>query len=254
MWLDPHADWTSKLYERLLARRIVMASGLLDDDAASRLSAQLLTLDAEQEDPIRLELQNLRAELPATLAVMGILDVLRVPVHACVSGEINGPALGVLVSCPQRYGYPNASFVLAEPKLHLRNESMAQENSFDIVSKVDIQEEGPREGFQIEPGPIASADKIRLIEGLAQTGLNHIQVCSFVNQRLVPGWADAENVVAGFRTTPGVHYVGLWFNDKGLERALAFSDKLTLSGSISLSASLNATPRRAARCSTVAPS
>ena len=49
---------------------------------------------------------------------MGILDVLRVPVHACVSGEIAGPALGVLVSCPRRSGYPNASFVLAEPKLH----------------------------------------------------------------------------------------------------------------------------------------
>ena len=46
---------------------------------------------------------------------MGILDVLRVPVHACVSGEISGPALGVLASCPHRSGYPNAIFVLAEP-------------------------------------------------------------------------------------------------------------------------------------------
>ena len=96
----------------------MLASGLLDDEAASRLSAQLLTLDAEQEDPIRLELQNLRAELPAALTVMGILDVLRVPVRACVSGEISGPALGVLASCPRRFGYPNASFVLAEPRLH----------------------------------------------------------------------------------------------------------------------------------------
>jgi len=38
-------------------------------------------------------------------------------VHACVSGEISGPGLGVLASCPRRSGYPNASFVLAEPKL-----------------------------------------------------------------------------------------------------------------------------------------
>ena len=32
VWLDPHAEWTSKLYERLLAKRIVMASemGVLD--------------------------------------------------------------------------------------------------------------------------------------------------------------------------------------------------------------------------------
>ena len=37
VWLDPHADWQGKLYERLLAKRIVLASGLLDDDAASRV-------------------------------------------------------------------------------------------------------------------------------------------------------------------------------------------------------------------------
>jgi ATP-dependent Clp protease, protease subunit len=115
---DPHADWRNKLHERLLAKRIVLASGFLDDDAAARLSDQLLTLDAEQKQPIRLELQNLRAELSAVITVMGILDVLRVPVHACVSGEIHGPALGVLASCPHRSGYPNATFVLTEPRLH----------------------------------------------------------------------------------------------------------------------------------------
>jgi ATP-dependent Clp protease protease subunit len=117
VWLDPNADWQGRLYERLLEQRIVLASGVLDDDAAARFSAQLLTLDAEGDKPIRLELQNLRAELPAVLTVMGILDVLRVPVHACVSGELSGPGLGVLASCPRRSGYPNASFVLAEPKL-----------------------------------------------------------------------------------------------------------------------------------------
>lgn len=119
IWLDPNADWKSKLYEGLLKKRIVLASGVLDDDAAARLSAQLLTLDAEGDEPIRLELQNLRAELPATLTVMGILDVLHVPVHGCVSGEISGPALGVLASCTRRSGYPNASFVLTEPRVEL---------------------------------------------------------------------------------------------------------------------------------------
>ena len=117
VWLDPQADWQGRLFERLLERRIVLASGLLDDDAAARLSAQLLTLDAEGDQPIRLELQNLRAELPAALTVMGILDVLRVPAHGCVSGEISGPALGVLACCTRRTGYPNASFTLSEPRL-----------------------------------------------------------------------------------------------------------------------------------------
>jgi len=117
VWMDPLAEWQSRLYEQLLRKRIVLASGILDDNAAARLSAQLLTLDAEDDQPIRLELQNLRAELPAALTVMGILDVLRVRAHGCVSGEISGPALGVLVSCSRRTGYPNATFTLAEPRL-----------------------------------------------------------------------------------------------------------------------------------------
>jgi ATP-dependent Clp protease protease subunit len=107
------------LYERLLAKRIVLATGQLDDEAAARLSAQLLTLDAEGDEPVRLELQNVRSDLPAALTVMGILEVMRVPVHACVSGEISGPALGVLACCPRRAGYPNAIFTLAEPRLDI---------------------------------------------------------------------------------------------------------------------------------------
>jgi isopropylmalate/homocitrate/citramalate synthase len=106
----------------------------------------------------------------------------------------------------------------------------------DLPKHVEIHEEGPREGFQIEPGPISTEDKIRLIEALAETGLHHIQVCSFVNPRIVPGWADAEAVVAGFKAKPDVHYTALWFNANGLNRALAFRDKLTISGSIELTA------------------
>ena len=107
----------------------------------------------------------------------------------------------------------------------------------DLPARIDIHEEGPREGFQIEPGPISSGDKIRLIEALAETGLHHIQACSFVNPRIVPGWADAEAVIAGFKPKDGVEYSGLWFNANGLDRALAFEDKLTIKGAIALTAS-----------------
>ncbi len=113
----------------------------------------------------------------------------------------------------------------------------------DLPSHVEIHEEGPREGFQIEPGPISTADKIRLIEALAETGLHHVQACSFVNPRIVPGWADAEAVVTGFNAKPGIHYTGLYFNGNGMDRALAFKDKLTITGSISLTASVGFTKK-----------
>ena len=107
----------------------------------------------------------------------------------------------------------------------------------DLPKHVHIHEEGPREGFQIEPGPISTADKVKLIEALAETGLHHIQAASFVSPRIVPGWADAEDVVAGFTPKEGVHYTALWFNANGLNRALIFRNKLTVSGSIALTAS-----------------
>jgi ATP-dependent Clp protease protease subunit len=121
IWLDPDpgAGLPDKLYERLLEQRIVLAAGVLDETAATRLSAQLLTLDAEGGGPIRLELQNLRTEPQAALTLMGVLDVMRAEVQAFASGETGGPALSVLASCPRRLAYPNASFTLSEPRLRL---------------------------------------------------------------------------------------------------------------------------------------
>ena len=107
----------------------------------------------------------------------------------------------------------------------------------DLPRRVEIHEEGPREGFQIEPGPIATERKVALIDALSLTGLKRIQIASFVNPKRVPGWADAEAVVEGFHRRDGVRYTALWLNEKGLERAIALKERLSLRGAISLCAS-----------------
>ena len=76
----------------------------------------------------------------------------------------------------------------------------------DLPARITIHEEGPREGFQIEANPIPVADKVRLIEALAETGLPEIQCTSFVNPVQVPQMADAEQVAAAIRRRPGVRY------------------------------------------------
>ncbi|MBA4489592.1 hydroxymethylglutaryl-CoA lyase [Paracoccus sp. S1E-3] len=106
----------------------------------------------------------------------------------------------------------------------------------DIPKFVKINEEGPREGFQIEKGTIPTARKIELIDALSDTGLQQIQTVSFVNPARVPGMADAAEVVEGFTPREGVRYTALWLNEKGLRRALA-NPKLFIRGSISLTAS-----------------
>ena len=105
-----------------------------------------------------------------------------------------------------------------------------------LPAAVRITEEGPREGFQIEKGAIPTARKIALIDALSRTGLDHIQIVSFVNPKNVPGMADADAVVDGISPQPGVAYTALWLNEKGFQRALKH-DRLTNTGTIQLSAS-----------------
>ena len=104
----------------------------------------------------------------------------------------------------------------------------------DLPRSIRITEEGPREGFQIEPGPIPTARKIEFINALAQTGLKRIQAVSFVNPKRVPGWADADEVVAGIKPVEGVQFAGLWLNEQGLQRALTHKDKLYIDGKINM--------------------
>ena len=110
-------DWPGRVYERLLERRVVMAHGHLDDHGATVLCAQILTLDATGDEPIRLQLQSLDSDLPAALTVMDAMDTIGVPVHAYVSGQISGPALGILAAADRRLAYPNAGFRLTEPRV-----------------------------------------------------------------------------------------------------------------------------------------
>jgi ATP-dependent Clp protease, protease subunit len=117
-WIDS-SDWPGQVFKRLLERRIVLASGCLDGEAATVLCAQLLTLDAEGDQPIRLELQGLDAELPAALTVISVLDMIRVPVLGYAAGRLSGPALGVLAACGSRRAYPNAVLALSEPRVSL---------------------------------------------------------------------------------------------------------------------------------------
>jgi hydroxymethylglutaryl-CoA lyase len=109
-----------------------------------------------------------------------------------------------------------------------------------LPSRVTLVECGPREGFQFEgigqPDKISTADKIRLVEALAETGMRTIQFASFVSPRQVPQMADSEAVCAGITKRPGVDYTGIYLNDVGLKRAIA-TGKLTITGRVYLTAS-----------------
>jgi hydroxymethylglutaryl-CoA lyase len=97
----------------------------------------------------------------------------------------------------------------------------------DLPSRASILEEGPREGFQSEGTNIRAADKVSLIEALAETGLTEINCASFVSDRVMPQMADAEEVAASIKRKAGVAYRGMWLNKGGYLRAHAAGLELT---------------------------
>lgn len=94
-----------------------------------------------------------------------------------------------------------------------------------LPNSVDIREVGPRDGFQNEPEVIPTADKIRLINLLAETGLRRIEVTSFVRPDVIPQLADADEVLDGISHPAGVAYSVLIPNRRGLDRALERRDR-----------------------------
>jgi hydroxymethylglutaryl-CoA lyase len=89
-------------------------------------------------------------------------------------------------------------------------------------ARIEIVEVGPRDGLQSESRVLPTAQKVEFIQRLAATGLERIEVASFVSPKRVPQMADAEDVLAALG--PAVahgRFIGLVLNLKGFERARA---------------------------------
>jgi hydroxymethylglutaryl-CoA lyase len=95
-----------------------------------------------------------------------------------------------------------------------------------MPSSARIREVGPRDGFQNEPEIIATADKIRLVEMLAGTGVRRLEVTSFVRADVIPQLADAGEVLDRAKIPEEVSVSVLIPNMRGLEAALEHREKI----------------------------
>ncbi len=89
---------------------------------------------------------------------------------------------------------------------------------------IHVYEVGPRDGLQNEATPVTTAQKLALIDRLVEVGLPRIELTSFVHPEAVPQMADADQVMAAAvakYSDKAVDFVGLVFNERGYERAMA---------------------------------
>jgi hydroxymethylglutaryl-CoA lyase len=111
----------------------------------------------------------------------------------------------------------------------------------ELPPSVRIREVGPRDGFQNEPEVIPTPEKVRLIELLGATGLQRIEVTSFVRPDVIPQLADASEVLSAVSLPERVSVSVLIPNERGLERALPLREHFhEINGFLSASETHNA--------------
>ncbi len=113
------------LARRLLEQRVVLLHGPLDDLSVTRVSAELMTLDAEGDEPVTLRVDCGEAALGPALTLMDVIELMGVPVRALCLGQVGAGAVGVVAVCARRAALPSTRFSLSEPatelQAHVRN-------------------------------------------------------------------------------------------------------------------------------------
>ena len=100
------------------------------------------------------------------------------------------------------------------------------------MAEVVIHEVGPRDGLQMEKTVVPFDTKLEWIRGLADAGLDVVQVGSFVHPAKVPQMADTDGLFRALSAVPGPRALlsGLVLNEKGLERGMACGVELFCMG------------------------
>lgn len=91
------------------------------------------------------------------------------------------------------------------------------------MNKVIIHEVGPRDGLQMEKQTVPTETKIKWINKLVQSGVDIVQVGSFVHPTYVPQMADTDELFKILKPSveTDVTFSGLVLNERGFERAVA---------------------------------
>jgi len=102
---------------RMLQTRTVLISGGVDDKLAARTIAQLLILDAENHEPIRVIISSQGGHVDSGFAIYDMLRFIESPVTTIGAGWVASIAVPILFGAPKerRYTLPHTRFLLHQP-------------------------------------------------------------------------------------------------------------------------------------------
>jgi hydroxymethylglutaryl-CoA lyase len=95
----------------------------------------------------------------------------------------------------------------------------------EFPRQVTICESCAREGFQSEKTFIPTDKKVRLIDAFTDMGFKKIEVGTFASPKAMPQFADLFEVLQRIKRKPGVSYIAIVPNERGVDRAIEAKEK-----------------------------
>jgi ATP-dependent Clp protease protease subunit len=105
------------LAARILRARTILVAGEVDDKLAAKVISQLLVLNDENHDPIRLVITSQGGHIDSGYAIHDMIHFVESPVITLGVGWVASIAVPILLAAPkdQRYSLPNTRFLLHQP-------------------------------------------------------------------------------------------------------------------------------------------
>ncbi len=114
---EDQANRDQSLGLRMLQTRTIVVSGAIDDKVAARTISQLLILDAENHESIRVMITSQGGHVDSGFAIHDMLRFVESPIVTIGAGWVASIAVPILFGAPKgsRYSLPNTRFLLHQP-------------------------------------------------------------------------------------------------------------------------------------------
>lgn len=119
---EKNAKQESPVNEKLLKTRSILLSGEINKDSADKLIKDLLVLESESNEPVKLYINSPGGDVDAGYAIYDMIRFVKCPVIIIGMGLVASAAALVLLAVPseRRVGLPNSSYLIHQPLSQMR--------------------------------------------------------------------------------------------------------------------------------------
>lgn len=109
-------------YDRLLKTRSLFLCGEINKDSADKLIKDLVVLEAEGDEPVKIFINSPGGDVDAGFAIYDMVRFVSCPVVMVGMGLVASAAALVLLAVPaeRRVGLPNSSYLIHQPLSEMR--------------------------------------------------------------------------------------------------------------------------------------